>query len=299
MGGIYAREEGLPEEVWKAIYYQYQPVGVEADAPPSKAQLGCAAIAWAAVSLADKLDTLIGLDDAGEKVTGSRDPFALRRSAQSVIRVLMDLPELTGITRELPLGLLVEQSRRVLRLQADARETYPTFLYERLLSVLAQRGVPIEVVRAVAASSDASGSVNWDRSPLRARRIAEALQAIRSSEDFQALAVLFKRVKNIARELKTEKPLDRGALGEPAEQALLAELDARRPRIEAAAAAADYPHAFTELAGLRPAVDRFFTEVFVMAEDERLKTARLTLMADLRNLILDLADISEIVPQTE
>jgi hypothetical protein len=71
MGGIYAREEGMPEEVWKAIYFHYLPVGVEADAPPSKAQLGKAAVTWAAVSLADKLDTIVGLFAAGEKPTGS------------------------------------------------------------------------------------------------------------------------------------------------------------------------------------------------------------------------------------
>jgi glycyl-tRNA synthetase beta chain len=122
---------------------------------------------------------------------------------------------------------------------------------------------------------------------------------MRASEDFQALAVLFKRVKNIARELPAVAPLDREALTEPAERALLAELDARRPAVAAAAVAADYVRAFTEIAGLRPAVDRFFTEVFVMAEDARVRTARLTLMGNLRDLILDLADISEIVPHTE
>jgi glycyl-tRNA synthetase beta chain len=134
---------------------------------------------------------------------------------------------------------------------------------------------------------------------LRALRLANALQRMRGSEDFQALAVLFKRVKNIARELKAHDALDRAALTEPAELALLAALDSRRPRIAQATAAADYRHAFTDLAGLRSVVDQFFKDVFVMAEDERVKTARLTLMADLRNLILELADISEIVPQTE
>ena len=89
------------------------------------------------------------------------------------------------------------------------------------------------------------------------------------------------------------------ALTEPAEQALVAELDARRPRVDAAVKARDYRQAFTEIAALRPVVDRFFTEVFVMAEDARLRQARLTLMAELRDLILMLADISEIVPQTE
>jgi hypothetical protein len=73
LGGIYAREEGRPEEVWKAIYFHYLPVGVEPDAPPSRPQLGAAAVAWAAVSLADKLDSVVGLFIAGERPTGSRD----------------------------------------------------------------------------------------------------------------------------------------------------------------------------------------------------------------------------------
>jgi glycyl-tRNA synthetase beta chain len=106
-------------------------------------------------------------------------------------------------------------------------------------------------------------------------------------------------VKNIAKELAERTPLDRSALAEPAEQALLAVLDTRRPRVEQAAAAADYKRAFSEIAGLRAPVDTFFTDVFVMADDPRLRTARLGLMAELRDLILDLADISEIVPRTE
>jgi glycyl-tRNA synthetase beta chain len=299
MGGIYARHDGLPEQVWKAIYYHYLPIGVEADAPPSREQLGAAAVSWAAVSLADKLDTLVGLTSAGEKVTGSRDPFALRRNAQGIIRVLMDLPELTGLSIELPLGGFVEQSRRVLQLPPDATNEYPAFLYERLLSVLSQRGIPIEVVRAVAAPVDAEGIVNWSVSPLRARRVAEAIQRMRGSEDFQALAALFKRVKNIAKELPPGVTSDRAALTEPAERALLDELEARAPRVAAAAARSDYRAALMDIAGLRAAVDRFFTEVFVMADDVRVRHARLKLMADLRDLILHLADISEIIPQTE
>ena len=104
MGGIYAREEGLPEPVWKAIYYHYLPVGVEADAPPSRKDLGAAAATWAAVSLADKADTLVSLFEAGEKPTGSRDPFGLRRAAQGLVRILVDLPELTGIDRPVDVG---------------------------------------------------------------------------------------------------------------------------------------------------------------------------------------------------
>src|SRR5436305_4920501 len=98
MGGVYARAEGQPEEVWKAIYFHYLPIGVEADAPPLKAQLGKAALTWAAVSLADKLDTIVGLFAAGEKPTGSRDPYGLRRAAQGVVKILADTPSRKGLS---------------------------------------------------------------------------------------------------------------------------------------------------------------------------------------------------------
>lgn len=293
MGGIYAREQGEPEAVWKAIYYQYLPIGVEADAPPAREQLGSAAVTWAAVSLADKLDTFAALTVAGEKATGSRDPFGLRRQVQGAVRVLMDLPELTKIDREISLSSLLAQAATGISSgwSGNLKENAEAFALERVRYALEQRRMPIEVARAATASGDIR--------PLRARRVAEAIQAMRASEDFQGLAVLFKRVKNISRELNEDVSLDRSVLTEPAEGALLAELDTRRPRIEAAAAAHDYKKAFTEIAALRAPVDRFFTEVFVMADDPRLRTARLALMAGLRDLILDLADISEIVPQTE
>jgi glycyl-tRNA synthetase beta chain len=294
MGGIYAREEGQPEQVWKAIYHHYLPIGVEADAPPSRAELGEAAAGWAAVSLADKLDTVAGLSSAGERATGSRDPFGLRRQMHGVVRILMDLPDLTGIDRELGLRALVSAAEQHFPVSAGSSslDAVVAFAQERVWYALEQRGHPIEVVRGATAGLK-------DVIPLRARRLADALQRMRTSEDFQALAVLFKRVKNIARELNTNPGVDREALAEPAEQALLSELDLRRPRVEQAARAADYRQAFADMAALRPAVDRFFTEVFVMAEDARLRTARLALMADLRDFILELADISEIVPQTE
>jgi glycyl-tRNA synthetase beta chain len=294
MGGIYAREEGQPETVWKAVYYQYLPVGVEADAPPSRAQLGEAAVTWAAVSLADKLDALAGMSRAGERATGSRDPFGLRRQMHGVVRILMDLPDLVGVDREIGVRDLLSAAAQCFPAASGPwdPDSLVAFGHERVRYAIEQRGYPLDVVRGATASA-------LDVFPLRARRVAEALQAMRGSDDFQALAVLFKRVKNIARELKGGGALERAALTEAAERALVDELDARRPRVGQAAAAADYRRAFTEIAALRSVVDRFFTEVFVMADDERVRTARLTLMAELRDLILGLADISEIVPQTE
>jgi glycyl-tRNA synthetase beta chain len=165
------------------------------------------------------------------------------------------------------------------------------FSRERVRFILEHRGYRADLARA---------ATHWELVvPLLSRRIAEALRPMLASDDFQALAGLFKRVKNIAKELEKQAELDRDALTEPAERALIQELDKRRARVNELAARHDYKGAFLEIAGLRGPVDRFFTEVFVMAEDLRLRTARLTLMAELRDLILRLADISEIVPQTE
>jgi glycyl-tRNA synthetase beta chain len=266
-------------------------VAVETDAPPRRSDLLDAAISWASVALADKLDTVVGLFKAGERPTGSRDPFGIRRQMQGAVRILMDLPELTGLRLEIGLAPLVEKTAELIENPGPLPDYFFPFVQERVQFALEQRGYPVETVRAV--------TPQWDVSPFRARRVADALQDVRTGEDFLALAVLFKRVKNIARELGGRALLDRTLLTEPAEHALLQAFDSRRPGAEQAIAAGDYRRAFADIAALRPAVDRFFTEVFVMVDDEPLRIARLTLMAELRDLVLQLADISEIAPQSE
>jgi glycyl-tRNA synthetase beta chain len=139
---------------------------------------------------------------------------------------------------------------------------------------------------------------------LRTRWRLEALQAGRGSGEFALLAELFKRVKNIAREVspqpqeRYESTFDRSVLTEPAEQALLAEFEQRAPAIRTAVASADYARAMTEAAAFRGPVDRFFTEVFVMVDDPLLRSSRLMLLVHLRDLILEIADISQLAPAT-
>jgi glycyl-tRNA synthetase beta chain len=297
MGGIYAREQGLPEAVWKAIYHHYLPVAVEADAAPTKAQLGGAAVTWAAVSIADKLDTLVGLFAAGERPTGSRDPFGLRRQAHGLFRTLVDLPELTGLAMRPTIGALTAAASRDLPLDDTASQALTAFLTERLAYVLEQRGYDIRNVRAVL-----SGRPLAEISPLEARRMLEVLPEFTGTPAFQQLATAFKRVKNIA---TGSGDLAAGAnpyaaLTEPAELALVAELQRRQPVIERVLESGDhYRQAFAEAAAFGPFVDRFFSDVFVMVDDPTLRQARLHLMASLARLILRLADISEIVPQSE
>jgi glycyl-tRNA synthetase beta chain len=293
MGGIYAREDGRPEEVWKAIYFHYLPVGVEANAPPSKEQLGKAAITWAAVSLADKLDTLTGMFGAGERPTGSRDPYGLRRAAQGVVRILVDLPELTGLEQRLTLGRLVAPSSQPAALSRPALDdAFWSFMADRVRFVLEQRGYDPRNVRAVTHGGVADGS------PLVAKRKLETLPEFTETEAFRQLAMLFKRVKNIAKNLDASAPDLGGTLAEPAEKALAAEIDRLTPVIETAVATGTgYRQAFAEAAKTGPAVAQFFDAVMVMAEDVKLRDARLRLLKRLEDLILQLADVSEIVPE--
>ncbi|HXT29747.1 MAG TPA: glycine--tRNA ligase subunit beta, partial [Vicinamibacterales bacterium] len=297
MGGIYAREQGEPEQVWKAIYSHYLPIGVEADAPPSRAQLGAAAVTWAAVSLADKLDTFTSLTRIGEKATGSRDPFGLRRQMQGIVRTLMDLPELTGIDREISLLDLF-------RLAADGSNEWSAasglnealqFANERLRYILEYRRVPQDVVRA--ATSHEQYVI-----PLMARRVAAALQAVRTSENFQRLAELFKRVKNISKDVTIEMSWEELAAygagsSDTPEQALITQAARSAKLVEQAQKELRYDDALMRLAELQPHVAKFFDEVMVMAEEPTKRRARLQLMAKLRDLVLQIADISEIVTE--
>jgi glycyl-tRNA synthetase beta chain len=295
MGGIYAREEGLPEEVWKAVYFHYLPQGVEVDAPPSRAQLGKAAVTWTAVSLADKLDTIVGLFAAGEKPTGSRDPYGIRRAAQGVIKILTDFASLSAAA-ETPAGLpqMVDEAFRnfagVLKVSDDAwRAALGEFFVEREMHIFERRGFRTDEIRAVVPS-------RWSQ-PADALRRVEALARARRSTEFQVLATLFKRVKNISKGFDDAFDSAHAArLVEPSEVALLKALEAKQPAIDQALSRDEYEIAMRELGDLSAPVDRFFTDVLVMAEDPTVRQARLALLTFLRRTIMNIADIAEVAP---
>jgi glycyl-tRNA synthetase beta chain len=313
MGGLYAKHEGLPEAVSKAIYFHYLPVGVEPNAPPTREALGAGAAAWAAVSLADKLDSVVGLFAAGERPTGTRDPLAMRRQAQGLLRILVDLPELTGVDLSIGLEQLVDEVKA--SFTADAVRTATesegaalvtlgpdaewlgeatAFLVERLRFLFERRGYALDEINAVVPL----GASLENLAPLDLRRRLEALRGMRGSADFVALAAAFKRVKNIAKERAGAAPAIESLAApdgaEPAEAALAADIRARGPQIRTAAKAGDYPAAFRAAAGFRPSVDKFFADVLVMHDDPAIRDRRLGLMAILRDLVMELADISEV-----
>ncbi len=186
--------------------------GLEGDLPPLPAgggrvdraavgrRLGAARVTWAAVALADKLDTLVGLFLAGERPTGSRDPFGLRRQAHGVLRLLLDVEALTGVEARPSIGSLLEAARRefgdAVSAAPDADAALETFVRERLESMLEQRGADARNVRAVV-----RGRALATLRPLDVARNLAELPAFAETESFRQLAEAFKRVRNIAREL--------------------------------------------------------------------------------------------------
>jgi glycyl-tRNA synthetase beta chain len=264
---------------------------VEADAAPAKAQLGKASVTWAAVSLADKLDTIVGLFAAGEKPTGSRDPYGLRRSAQGVLKVLTDMPSRLWVTA------LVDEAYKNYGSNAPAsnpawQSAVFDFLAEREAHLLEKRGYRADEIRAVV-------SVDWKQPHASLRRV-DALAQARRAPEFDALALLFKRVKNITKDVAGGRDWDavKRALKEPAEIALAAEMDRRLPVVQKAREEGQFLDALNEIAKLYGPVDKFFVDVLVMTEAPQLREARLALLASLRDTILNIVDIAELAPET-
>lgn len=262
VGGLYARYQGESEDVAQAIYDQYKPVSMEDSLPRTKTgQL---------LSLADKLDTLRGCFAIGLIPSGSKDPFALRRAAQGVVRILAE-----GGISGIPIPTEGE-------LGAFFRDRVDYYFREI-------RQFPYDEVRAaMAAGFD-------DLKDLAAR--LEALRTVRPTANFEPLAASFKRIQNILRQAQftARGEADAGLIEAGPEQALFEEFRRLRGEVARRRAVREYREALEAIASLRPAVDLFFDKVLVNAPDARVRENRLRLL----NLILTessaVADFSEIV----
>jgi glycyl-tRNA synthetase beta chain len=302
MGGIYAREEGLPEEVWKAIYFHYLPIGVEPDAPPAREQLGKAAVTWAAVSLADKLDTIVGLFQSGEKPTGSRDPFGLRRAAQGVVKILVDLEPATGLNARPSLRLLLKAAGlgNLEHAQTDVeRANFESFLMDRVRHLMQSRGLEYEEIQAT--TGDVIKAL--DVSPADLVDRAKALRQKRNSEDFRAVAEAYKRANNIVDaewagvDTSTRWGIHADRLAAPAELRLKEALVRLGREIDGALDQRQPVRALSAIGGIQPELAAFFSEVRVVNSDPLLQEARLALLAELRDRIRLVGDISHLAPK--
>lgn len=279
MGKYYAEHDREPSEVCVALEEQYLPRFAGDRLPDSRVGI--------AVSIADKLDTIAGIFAIGQKPTGTRDPFGLRRAALGVLRTTLE----RGL--ELDLLELVRSAVEVQPVNAGPEVVADvwTYLMERLRGAYLEdgsRGVTTEMFDAVIAGQPGS--------PLDIERRLNALRDFLALPQAQSLAAANKRIANILRKSTSERPSDvvRERLVEEAERGLFERLQSAESVVKPALSKQSYGAALTELAQLRDSVDRFFDSVMVMTDDEQLRTNRLALLSRLRSLFLEIADLSRL-----
>ena len=311
IGGLYAQAQGerlecsqeVANAVGDVVYDHYKPESMEDSVPRS--------VEGAIVAVADKADTIAGMFALGLIPSGSKDPFALRRAANGIVKIIAE--------HKLPISLKTtfedarteyKGSEAELRFAADEKyaENVAAFMRERLDFYLREaKGFQYDVVNAVLAS-DADDVVD-------AIARAEAVTAVRGSEDFIAVSAAFKRMKNILKQAEEKKlhpvlNMKEEATGvrlkmeeyekraeHPEEAALIRAFIDVSPRFQAAVQSKSYQDAVSLVAGLRKPVDAFFDKVMVMAEDEQKRTARLLLLLAIVSQFEIIADFSEIVTE--
>ncbi len=275
MGGYYARHDGESEGVALAIEDHYKPRFAGDSLPRNEVGV--------VVALADKLETLVGLFGVGEKPTGDKDPFALRRHALGVIRMLVE----RGLALDLDAAFALALPPFGARI-ADPRAALADFVYERLAGSLREQGYSPQEVDAVL-------SLRPPRLAEVSRRLA-AVRAFAALPEAVPLAAANKRIANILKksEAAPAAAVDPARLVEPAEQALHAALQAVQPLADALFGNGEYAASLRELAVLKAPVDDFFDNVMVNADDAALRANRLALLATLHTAMNRIADLSKL-----
>ena len=285
IGGLYARAQGLGETVALAIQYQFKPLFAADTIPPTvEGQL---------LGLADRIETITAMFGKGFAPTGSKDPFALRRAASAIVKILAETKTNLQLTLRDVLGATGTEPEQGIgpddKLQPDS--PVRAFLKERQRFDLQEvRGFSYDIVNALLArdSSDVRDVIKW----------AEAFTQMRGSEDFIAICEAFKRIKNILREAE-EKHFGIGppisVPLSPAAQDLRIAAQGLKPKVEVLIKKKAYVAALTLIATLRPDVKAFFEKVMVLDPDPNLRRAHLAIIEDVLDWLRGIADFSEIV----
>lgn len=275
MGMHYAKHDGEPAEVAQALFEQYLPRFAGDELPQTQTGM--------VLALAERLDTITGLFGIGQPPTGSKDPFALRRAALGVLRIVIE--------KELPLDLTACLEAAVgnfanLPKAKDLAKTVRDFIFDRLRTFYTDQGVSADVFLAVDAVRPAS--------PLEFDARIEAVSNFVALPQAQALAAANKRVSNILQKasVKAGAAVDTAKLQEAAEQALAKAVQDVQTRVEPLLRQNDFTPALAAMAELQAAVDTFFDKVMVNVDDASLRDNRLALLQQLRALFLRVADIS-------
>jgi glycyl-tRNA synthetase beta chain len=278
IGGIYAREEGYPEGVWQAIYDHYLPINIE-DALPRT-------LSGAVVSLADKIDTLVGFFRFGAKPTGSKDPFALRRAAQGVVQILLNRDKRQvglGVNQLIDFGLSAHHDGRTVR------DELLTFFAERVRTLLeiSQYGFAYDEIAAAMEAGWASSLTDLvDR--------ITALKAIRNEANFLSILDSAKRIANITAGHDSTR-VDASRLESATERHLNELATEVGAQIDELISERDYRRALESFAAMAPELETFFDEVMVMVDDEALRENRMSLLRKIGSAVLKIADVTKIV----
>lgn len=290
-GYYYAKHDGEADDVALALNEQYMPRGAGAELPTTKT--------GAAVALADKLDTLVGIFGIGMLPTGSKDPYALRRAALGVLRILIEkqldldladaiafaIAQFAGKVSDLN-NATTEKNGVIKKEDIPLKELVFDFIYDRLRARYEDEGVEVAVYQAVRAVSPTS--------PLDFDQRVQAVQAFRALPQAAALAAANKRVSNLLSKAEGQvaTSVEAHHFDTPSEFALNAAIQQAEHAVQPLAAARQYNLALSQLANLREPVDAFFEAVLVNAEDPAVRANRYALLAKLRGLFLGVADIS-------
>ncbi len=286
IGGLYARAQGEPESVARAIYEHYRPAGPDDELP--------GALESCALALADKLDTIAACFAVGLIPTGSRDPFALRRAGSGIVRILVERRLALSLSHTIGRAAeCVAEGGIQVQEKENLAPSILGFLEERARHLFREvRGCAYDEVNAVFAAG-------WDDLAETAARL-EAVRRLRPTKDFEPVAAAFKRIRNILEQAgdgaaRTGRPVDPALLEAGPEHELHERFQGLRPRVAALREGHKYEEALRQIASLRPQVDRYFDKVLVNVEDQALRENRLTLLAHLLREFSTVADFSEIV----
>lgn len=278
VGGIYAREEGLPENVWQAIYDHYQPVSLD-DALPRN-------VAGAVVSLADRIDTLVGFFSIGAKPTGSKDPFGLRRAAQGVVQILLNRDK-----RQVRIGVdqLIDLGMEAYGGNANVRDELLAFFAERVRTILEASAWQFAYDEIAAAMEAGWASSLTDL----VDRIA-AVKAIRDEANFLSVLDSAKRIANIT-EGHTDTRVDAARLEHVTERRLADLADVVTSQIGDMIAERQYRPALESFAAMAPELETFFKDVMVNVEDAAVRRNRMSLLRKVGGAVMKIADVTKIV----
>jgi glycyl-tRNA synthetase beta chain len=281
VGGLYAAVEGYPQTVWRAVYEHYQPISLEDSVPAS--------LAGALLSLADKLDSIVGVVGIGVAISGSSDPFGLRRNAHGACKIILDGK------LDFSFGRLVEKAIAAYGgiLEREAEEVAAScsaFFEQRLRFIYETQGYRYDLINAAMGA----GLDNIYHSFLRLR----ALDALKKSPQFEPLILMAKRVNNILRGLPNYE-LNADLFAEKEERELHSTLSIVRENIRPLLAKGEFLSAQSLIFKLEAPLGVFFDRVLVMAEDKQVRQNRLALLQEIREVLSRVADYSRVVVEGE